>query len=154
MGRPDAYVEIGAGQADQFDSYVNRSQKNSYDIEHVRSDSYDRDGAEFESEQDFDAWRNDVAGLVLLRADVNRSLQDKSFAEKAPHYAKQNVYAASFTASVYQHQPQFAKFRDVEELPFRPFETFGKAEQEERRALVLALADKIWSPDRIEELRP
>ncbi|RVW03219.1 DUF262 domain-containing protein [Rhodococcus spongiicola] len=154
LARITAYVETGAGQADQFDSYVNRSQKNPYDIEHVRSDSYDRDGAEFESEQDFDAWRNDVSGLVLLRADVNRSLQDKCFADKAPHYAKQNVYAASFTASAYEHQPQFAKFRDVEELPFRSFEEFGKAEQEERSALVLALANKIWSPARLEELRP
>lgn len=154
LARITAYVEVGSGQADEFDNYVDRRQKNPYDIEHVRSDSYDRDGADFDSEQDFDAWRNDVSGLVLLRADVNRSLQNKTFEDKTPHYAKQNVYAASFTASVYEHQPQFLKFRDVEGLAFRPFDRFGKAEQDERSALVLALANKIWSVDRLEALRP
>ena len=52
-------------------------------------------------------WRNHVASLLLLPADVNRSLQAKPFDQKRVHYAKQNFYAASLDASAYQHQPQF-----------------------------------------------
>jgi hypothetical protein len=85
---------------------------------------------------------------------VNRSLQDKPFDQKAPHYAKQNLYAASLTPATYQHQPQFQSFIATENLPFRPYERFGIREQEERTALVLALVNKIWSPDRLDLYQP
>lgn len=38
-------------------------------------------------------------------------------------------------------------------LPFKANEHFGKAEQKERRALVLDVASKIWSPLKLEVLR-
>lgn len=101
--------------------------------------------------QEFQDWRNHAAGLLLLPADVNRSLQDKSFTDKAPHYAKQNLYAASLTASAYQHQPQFDKFQKELNLPFKPYQKFGKTEQLERRKLVKQLASRIWSPARLKE---
>jgi hypothetical protein len=80
---------------------------------------------------------------------VNRSYQDKSFADKAPHYAKQNLYAASLTESAYQHQPQFQAFASRTGLPFRPYETFGTAEQAERTELVRQICNLVWSPDRL-----
>ena len=90
----------------------------------------------FATAQEFQEWRGHVAGLLLLPADVNRSYQDKPFAEKSPHYAKQNLFAASLTASAYEHQPQFDAFRRQWRLPFKAYETFGKAEQKERREFV------------------
>jgi hypothetical protein len=104
----------------------------------------------FASPQEFQDWRNHVAGLLLLPADVNRSYQDKPFEAKAKHYAKQNLYAASLNASAYQHQPQFDAFRRREGLPFKPYESFGKTEQAERRALIRALVERVWSPERLE----
>ena len=86
-----------------------------------------------------------------MPADVNRSYQAKPFDEKAPHYAKQNLYAASLTRAAYQHQPQFQAFIAREGLPFRPYESFGKAEQRERRDLVLVLTQKVWSPQRLKD---
>lgn len=80
---------------------------------------------------------------------MNRSLQDKSFTDKAPHYAKQNLYAASLTANTYQHQPQFDRFQKELSLPFKPYEKFGKTELLERRQLVKQLANLIWSPARL-----
>ncbi len=154
LARLTAYVDVGAGKADLFDKYVDRKQKNPFDIEHIWADRYERYASECPTRQDFDNWRNHVAGLVLLPADVNRSYQDKPFDQKAPHYAKQNVYAASLTAAAYQHQPQFELFVGREGLPFRSYDHFGKAEQQERRKLVLALANRVWSPARLEELRP
>ena len=58
-------------------------------------------------------WRR----VLLLPADVNRSLQDKAYADKAPHYAKQNFYAASLVEAPIQHQPQFEAFRTKNNLP-------------------------------------
>lgn len=106
---------------------------------------------QFSSQQEFQEWRNHVAGVVLLPADVNRSLQAKPFSAKAPHYAKQNLYAASLTDSSYQHQPQFTQFRQRTGLPFKSYKTFGKAQQEERRALVHTMVQWIWAPERIQD---
>lgn len=153
LARLTAYTEVGSGKPDLFDKYVDRKSKNPADIEHIWADNYERYASECPTRQDFDEWRNNVGGLLLLPADVNRSYQDKPFDVKAPHYAKQNLYAASLTAAAYQHQPQFQAFAAREHLPFKAYESFGKAEQSERRALVLALANKVWSPKRLEEYR-
>lgn len=154
LARLTAYTERESGRPDPFGELVNRSLKNPWDIEHIWADDYDRYKNECPTRQDFDDWRNHVAGLLLLPADVNRSYQDKPFQDKSPHYAKQNFYAASLTETAYQHQPQFSSFASREGLPFKPYGKFGKAEQEERRKLVLALARCVWDPERLEEYRP
>lgn len=151
LARITAYVDEGAGKPDLFDKYVDRNSKNPSDIEHIWADSYARHKREFASEQEFQEWRNNVAGLLLLPADVNRSLQDKSFEEKAPQYAKQNLYAASLTDSAYKHQPRFVKFSLSHGLPFKPYHHFGRKAQEERRQLITLLVNQIWSSERLKE---
>ena len=151
LARLTAYTEVGAGKPDLFDKYVDRSHANPCDIEHIWSHDYNHYKTEFQSEQEFQDWRSGIAGLLLLPADVNRSYQDKPFEQKSPHYAQQNLYAASLTLSAYQHQPQFKAFYQEKGLPFKPYEHFGRAEQEERLKLVQALVHRIWSPERLKE---
>ena len=105
----------------------------------------------YDKETEFVEWRNHVASLVLLPADVNRSLQAKPFSQKRAHYAKQNFYAASLDASAYVHQPQFQQFAAVHQFPFKAFEIFTKEEQMARRELVSALVEHVWSPARLRE---
>jgi hypothetical protein len=149
LARLTAYTEVASSKPDLFDKYVDRSIKNPCDIEHIWAVDLERYKEQFSSAQEFETCRNHVAGLLLLPADVNRSFQDKTFEEKAPHYAKQNLFAASLTASAYQHQPQFEAFRRQSALPFNAYERFGKAEQLERRELVRGLVNRVWSPDRL-----
>jgi len=87
-----------------------------------------------------------------LPADVNRSYQDKTFEEKAPHYATQNLYAASLTENSYHHKPKFLAFRDKFNLPFQSFNSFGQNEHNERYKLVQALANQIWSHERLKKI--
>jgi uncharacterized protein with ParB-like and HNH nuclease domain len=154
LARVTAYVEVSSGKPDLFDKYVDRKAKNPSDIEHIWANDYSRYQHECPTRQDFENWRNNVAGLLLLPADVNRSYQDKPFSDKAPHYAKQNLYAASLTASAYQHQPQFENFRVRESLLFKPYEEFGKQEQLERTELLLDLVNKVWAPERLTAYLP
>lgn len=149
LARLTAATESGSGRADSFDKYVDRKASNPFDIEHIWANNFSEEETKFASEQEFQEWRNHVASLLLLPADVNRSLQDKSFTDKQPHYAKQNFYAASLDPSVYYHQPQFEKFRTDKCLPFTSFSIFGKEQQLERRTLVTALAEHVWSPERL-----
>ena len=136
---------------DLFDKYVDRSTKNPCDIEHIWANNFAPYVNQFTSEQEFQDWRNHVAGLLLLPADVNRSYQDKPFKDKAPHYAQHNLYAASLTASVYAHRPKFLAFKDAMSLPFKPYADYDKQAQMERRELVSALVSKVWSVDRLQE---
>lgn len=152
LARLTAYIEVGSGEHDQFEKYVDRSIENPYDIEHIWSKDRSSYPAIFDSDNDFEYWRNHVASLLLLPADVNRSLQDMTFEIKAPHYAKQNLYAASLTAFTYEHKPKLQQFKVSNCLPFRAYENFSKEEQMERRELVRALVHRVWSADRLKEV--
>ena len=149
LARLSSFVESESGGTDRFSEYVNRDRKNSYDIEHIWADKRSRYSDTFKDDEEFRSTRDHVSGLLLLPADVNRSFQDKTFEEKAPHYAKQNLYAASLTEATYKHQPQFEAFRKRSSLPFKPYQYFGIPEQKQRRELIRALVGLVWSPDRL-----
>ena len=125
--------------------------KNPFDIEHIWANDFASHSSLFDTEQEFQDWRNHVASLLLLPADVNRSLQDKPYHDKAPHYAKQNFYAASLDAGVYKHQPQFEAFRTKNALPFKDLPKFEKEDQRERRNLIGSLVEQVWNRDRLKE---
>ena len=149
LARITAFTESQSGKADLFDKYVDRTAKNPFDIEHIWAGDPARYAKDFSSAAEFYAARDHVAGLLLLPADVNRSLQDKAYEQKTPIYRGQNLYAASLTDGAYAHQPQFLAFRDKAGLPFKAFPIFGKVEQAERRELVQKLVETIWSPERL-----
>ena len=151
LARLTAATEAGAGRGDIFDKLVERNIKNPFDIEHIWADNSSLVGDLFKDEQEFQEWRNHVASLLLLPADVNRSLQDKTFEQKRPHYGRQNFYAASLGASTYIHQPQFRQFIEMQGLPFHACEHFTKTEQLNRRTLIAALVNQVWSPKRLEQ---
>ena len=152
LARLSAFTEIGSGRADLFAEYVSRNRKNPFDIEHIWADNYDPHKKEFATEEEFADCRNNVGSLLLLPADVNRSLQDKSFHMKKKKYASENIFAASLDENAYVNQPKFKGFFKNNQLPFKPYESFGIEEQEERRKLVKALAGVVWSPDRLQEI--
>lgn len=140
LARITAATEAGSGRTQSFDKFVVRDVKNPFDIEHIWAGNYDDVKSLFASETEFREWRDHVASLLLLPADVNRSLQDKPYQQKRPHYAKQNFYAASLDPGAYEHQPQFVNFADANQLPFKFLNDFTKSEQLERRKLIAALA--------------
>jgi hypothetical protein len=152
LARLTAHLDAKAGNADQFDHYVDRSRDNPLDIEHIWPDRYDRFSHAFDSKQEFSEARNHVGGLVLLPADVNRSLQQKPFEKKAPVYAKQNAFAGSLAPGYYDHQPRLKRYRDRKDIPLKSYENFGPEEQAERAQLIERLAEDVWSPNRLDEV--
>jgi hypothetical protein len=82
-------------------------------------------------------------------AQVNRSLQDKTYAQKLPIYATQNYYAVSLSDAVYAHQPRFLRFAEEGGLPFQALASFGRSEHAQRLDLVEKLVKAVWSPTRL-----
>jgi len=151
LARITEATEAGSGRTESFDKLVDREKKNPFDIEHIWADDFEAVKTEFSNETEFEECRNHVGSLLLLPADVSRSLQAKPFDQKKAHYARQNFYAASMDASAYQHQPQFQQFISSHDLPFKAFDRFTKKEQLERRELVAALVEMVWSPSRLQK---
>ena len=152
LARVTEFTERGAGRTETFDKLVNREAKNPFDVEHIWANNYEPVQEHFANPQEFDEWRNHVASLLLLPADVNRSLQDKPYEYKREPYSKQNFYAASLDDRAYLHQPQFQQFIAATGLPFKSAAHFTKAEQLARRELVKAMVQLVWSPARLEAL--
>jgi uncharacterized protein with ParB-like and HNH nuclease domain len=151
LARVTSYTEMQSGRGDIFQMLVDREAKNPYDIEHIFADNFARYRDVFANEKEFEEIRNNVASLLLLPQDVNRSLQDKDFSEKRKIYAQQNFYAASLSDAIYQHQPQFRQFKERQKLPFEAYAEFAKDEQNKRGHLLMALVEAIWSPEKLKE---
>lgn len=149
LARITSFIEKESGKGDSFCHLVDRDSDNPFDIEHIWANQYERYQDQCADKAQFEYIRDNIGGLLLLPADVNRSFQDKDFGQKAPHYAKENLYAASLTPFSYQHQPQFQAFITRYNLPFHAYEQFTHTDQQERRRLVLALCNIIWSPERL-----
>ena len=90
---------------------------------------------------------------LLLPQDVNRSLRDKPYEEKVEVYSGQNLYPASFSKVPYAYRSQFKAFREAHELELKPLAAFKKKQVEERCGVLVQLADAIWSPEGLDELR-
>ncbi|TDO10508.1 MULTISPECIES: type I restriction-modification system subunit M N-terminal domain-containing protein [Halomonas] len=144
-------VESESGGSDRFAEYVDRSLTNLYDIEHLWANDISRYSDQFDDIEEFRSWRDNVAGLVLIPADVNRSYGAKPFEEKVGHYTKQNLYAASLAPDTYKHAPKFLAFQERECLDFKPYAAFGREQQLERRQLLKELALIVWSPERFRD---
>lgn len=152
LARITAFTDVGSGRPDPFPMLVDRSQKNAFDIEHIWANNYAQHDGAFTDRQEFEKLRDTVPALLLLPADVNRSLQDKPYSYKLQKYASHNLYTASLARGAYANQPQFEAFRSRLALDFKPHDTFTKSDWAERQALVAKLVERVWSPDRLNGL--
>ena len=92
LSRITHYIESESGLNTKFEDYVNRRLKNAYDIEHIWADKFDRHRDEFETEEEFQNYRNKFVCLFLLPRDKNRSFQDAIYEEKLPIYYSVKTY--------------------------------------------------------------
>lgn len=149
LARITAFTDVGCGRPDPFPDLVNRDQKNPFDIEHIWAADYGLHPGVFASLQEFEQLRDTVPALLLLPADVNRSLQDKPYDYKVQKYGMHHLYAASLSPGAYASQPQFDAFRTRHALPFKVHAAFDKDAWTDRLGLVAQLVDLVWSPDRL-----
>lgn len=120
-----------------------------FEIEHIWSNHPEQHQDEFPTAAEFAAARNLMGGLLLLHKKVNASYGDKPYTEKLSHYHGQNLLARSLHPTCYQNNPGFLQFVQRSGLPFKPHDTFKKADLEARHKLYHQLAERIWNPARI-----
>ena len=137
LARMTYYIEKNSGINSNFYKYIDRSQKNSYDIEHIWANDYYQSNhqEEFGTEEEFKHFRNKFGGLLLLTKDKNRSLQDMEYTEKVKKYDSESLLARSLNKNCYSNNPLFLKFVSDKKLDFKPYIEFNKKELLDRNSL-------------------
>ncbi len=152
LARMTDYIELLGGLPSRFDEYVAEGRKNVYEVEHIWADHWEQHKDEFAHQSDFDEYRNRLGGLLLLPKTFNASYGDLPYAKKLPHYLKQqnNLLAQSLNPNACDRNPPLKKVIQAG-LPLVGFSEFRKAEIEARQKLYVAIAKRVWNPDRLKE---
>lgn len=126
-----------------------RGQK-TFDIEHLFKSTYDATALPathgFADAKDYSEQRNLLGALILLPRSRNRSLQDKSYKEKLPMYATENVLAQTLYPNFYGNNPDVAKFIAARPtLGLSGVADFAKGDIASRGATYTELANLVWA---------
>ncbi|HLS35549.1 MAG TPA: DUF262 domain-containing HNH endonuclease family protein [Bacillota bacterium] len=153
LTRMTTFVEREIGLNSHFEDYVDRNQRNNYDIEHILPNDYTQEKMDgwFESYEQFIDYRESFGALVLLPKDKNRSLQDMPYSDKVRKYDSENILARSLNEECYKNNPSFLRFIEEYGLDFRSLDKFGPEEIDERQQLYKEISKILWNPENIDK---
>ena len=149
LARMTAWIERECGNTTTFVNYMWDAKGRPQEIEHIWANKFDNHQDEFSDQSQFQRYRNYFGGLILLPRGTNQSFGDTAYADKVPHYLKQNLLAASLHPQTYEKNPNFTNFVKRSGLPFKAHEQFKRADILERKQLYRQICEQIWSPDRL-----
>ena len=151
LARFTDWMETAAGEPGRYEDYIVKSGKRAYEIEHVLANDHDAFGDGFDDKADFEGLRDYVGGLLLLPKSVNAALGADSYEDKIGEYLKQNKLAQSLHPDFHSKKRPKKLWDAIADhsLPFKPHTSFSKKEIQSRTELYCALAELLWSPERI-----
>lgn len=153
LSRMTYYLDQNCGINSNFADYVDRQQKNPYDIEHVWANDYTqgKHQQEFNTEDEFNHFRNRFGGLLILPKDKNRSFQAIEYDKKVLKYDSENLLTRSLNKNCYSNNPSFLKFVQNTNLSFKPYDEFNKSDLVERQNLYKEICKMIWDVDLLDK---
>lgn len=119
--------------------------KKEIEVEHIWADHYEQHTDEFDNENDFAIARNSIGDLLLLPKSFNASYNDSTYDVKVKQYFSQNILAQSLNAQKYVNNPGFVKFKNENNLPFKPYDKFTKEAINERTDLYRMILENEFS---------
>ncbi len=152
LARLTAWLDRRIGLGENLSSYLISSGAQGYDIEHIVAHDYERHRGEFQTEDEFEEYRNRLGALLLLPRSFNRSYGDLSFEKKRSHYLQQHSLAQTLHEQAYDRNPGLKRVILDAGIPFRAHTEFRKADIEARQDVYVRLADAVWSLERLETI--
>lgn len=145
LSRITAYVDQESGRNTTYPMFFEPKGKK-FEIEHLWSDHFEKHRDEFDQEHDFVKARNAIGALILLPNGTNQSFNSDDYADKLPHYLKENNYAQTLHPDFYLKNPNF-KNGALKDIPFKSHPVFLKEDIDARNEVVKQLCEQIWSID-------
>lgn len=115
-----------------------------FHIEHILAMNDENIAAFGGDEELFMSERNRLGGLLILRNADNIASGNETYSEKLKTFANTLVWNTSLTQDLYHNHLDFNRWVKESDLPFRPLDSFGPNEIEERQRLLFELIAKIW----------
>ena len=127
-----------------YDLVVNTGSTNGFHIEHILADN-DTNRKLFNNDPDrFQSERNRLGGLLLLKGKDNISSNNEEYSDKLKSYANTLLWNETLRQDSYKSHIDFSKWISDTGLNFRPMDTFGPDELEERQKLLFEIVKYIW----------
>lgn len=128
-----------------YDLVVNTGSMNGFHIEHILAentenyDLFNNDDDRFRSE------RNRLGGLLLLKGKDNISSNNELYKDKLSSYANTLYWNETLRKDSYKSHLDFTQWIEKTGLNFRPMDSFGPNELEERHKLLFNMIQHIWN---------
>ena len=127
-----------------YDLVANTGSVNGFHIEHILAQNEENKEHFNGDEELFERERNRLGGLLLLKGKDNISSNNEIYENKLKSYANTLYWNETLREDTYKSKLDFTKMMDDYELAFRPLNTFGPDELEERHKLLFDMASNIW----------
>jgi uncharacterized protein with ParB-like and HNH nuclease domain len=128
-----------------YDLVANTGSVNGFHIEHILADNEENLKAFGDEVERFERERNRLGGLLLLKGKDNISSSNESYQNKLKTYANTLYWNETLRQDSYKTKIDFSNMMKTYNLKFRPMDTFGPDELEERHLLLFELIKIIWT---------
>lgn len=128
-----ALITAIVGKKSGEPQYVLNSDE-SQEVEHILCNHFEQ-FPEYATEDEFQDFRNNIGGLLVLPKSFNASYGDDPYNSKVQQYFSQNILAQTLHKLKYQHNPGFVHFKNTSGLAFEPYDVFNKDSITERAEL-------------------
>lgn len=117
---------------------------NGFHIEHILSNN-NKNLALFEKDEErFEAERNRLGGVLLLKGRDNISSSNENYSKKLNSYAKTLHWNETLREDSYKSKKDFDSFIVRSGLQFTALKSFGPEELESRQNLLFEIASRLW----------
>jgi len=122
-----------------------RGAKTGFHIEHILSRNAESLDAFDGDEERFEAERNRLGGVLLMKGKDNISSGNELYVDKLKSYANTLYWNETLRSDSYHSKLDFRDFTKQSGLGFRALDEFGPNELEERQKLLFEVAALIWN---------
>ena len=126
------------------DLVTKRGAKTGFHVEHILSRNEENLGLFDNDEERFDAERNRLGGVLLLKGKDNISSSNEVYRDKLKTYANTLYWNETLREDTYKSKLDFKAFQEQYGLDFHPLNSFGPEELEYRHRLLFDLTSLIW----------
>lgn len=155
FARVEKYICDNMGKAPQNSVlYISTKtgDKAGYHIEHILSRNETNKGY-FENDEEFEAQRNLLGGLLLLKGKENISSGNEEYVDKLKTYSNSLAWGHSLCDDFYHSTHKgFIDFNNStfanKDIKFKPYQKFDKIALHERSKLLYEIVKIIWEVDR------
>ena len=147
FARIDRYIAQGTStnEMQEFSDLVTKTGTvNGFHIEHILSNNAENLSIFDNDEERFQAERNKLGGVLLLKGRDNISSNNEIYSNKLKSYAKTLHWNETLREDSYKSKKDFEGFMKETGLTFTHYDKFGADELEQRQKLLYDISTLIW----------